>query len=157
MVHYHRGRKHNTVRYWKGVVLMKRSLVSVLVAVLLLTLCASALADTAPYIRYISSGKGVGGSATHTSNSKVYVTQTSNVNTETGATGPKINYGARKTRTTSGSSICGSISVSGYSGSDDASYKSGKKPSSGSTVYLVVQPSKTASTGQWEIAGTWSP
>lgn len=136
---------------------MKRTLCFVLAVLLILVLCGSAFADTTAYIRYISSGKGVGGSATHTSSSKVYVTQTSNVNTETGDTGPKISYGVRKTKTTSGSSICGALSVSGYSGSTRASYASGKKPSSGSTVYLVVQPSKTASSGQWEIAGTWNP
>lgn len=134
---------------------MKKVFSFLLIMALFCTLLTPALAETSPYIRYISSGKAVAGSAVHTSNSKVYVTQTSNVHTETGETGPKINYGARKTNTTRGSNICNAMSVSGYSGSTSASYKS--TPTSNTTIYLVVQPSKSTTTGQWEVAGTWSP
>ncbi len=135
-----------------------KKIVTLLIAIAIIsTIATSALADTAPYIRYQASGKGVAGNATHTSNSKVYVTQTSNVHTQTGATGPKIHYGARKTKTTQGSSICNAMSISGYSGSTSGSYKSGNKPSSGATVYLVLEPATAASNGQWEVAGTWSP
>lgn len=134
---------------------MKKGFGFLIIMVLLCSLFSSALADTSNYIRYISSGKAVAGSATHTTNTKVYVTQTSNVHTETGSTGPKINYGVRKSNTTSGSSICNAMSISGYSGSTSAAYKS--TPDKNTKVYLVVQPSKSTSTGQWEIAGTWSP
>lgn len=134
---------------------MKKKVI-VVVVVLVAVLNINALAETF-YLRYISSGKDVAGSAIHTNNSKVYVTQTSNVNTMDGETGPKIHYGARNSNTTSGSSICYAMSVTGYSGFASASYKSGHTPSNGATVYLIVEPDEAASVGQWEIAGTWSP
>lgn len=134
---------------------MKKVVCLLLIAAMLAAMSVSVLADTTQYIRYIASGKAVAGSATHKSNTKVYVTQTSNVNTETGVTGPKIHYGARKSSTTSGSSICGAMSISGYSGSTSATYNS--SISNGTVVYLVVQPATAATTGQWEVAGTWSP
>jgi hypothetical protein len=136
---------------------MKKSTTILVAGLTMLALSTTAFAATSSYIRYFSSGKAVAGSAQHDSNSRVYVTQESNVNTKTGATGPKMNYGARKTKTTSGSSICNAMSVSGYSGDTSAAYKSGQTPKKGATVYLVVQASKTASTGQWEVAGSWSP
>ena len=134
---------------------MKKGFSFLIMMVMLCSLLVSALADTSPYIRYISSGKAVAGSAVHKSNTRVYVTQTSNVHTENGETGPKINSGARKSNTTKGSSICKAMSVSGYSGSTSASYTS--TPASNTTIYLVVQPSKSTSSGQWEVSGTWSP
>jgi len=126
-----------------------------LIAVLVVFAVSQASADTFNYIRYISTGKGVAGSGTHQTNTRAYVTQTSNVNTVTSSTGPKIHYGVRKTDTTSGPSICGAMSISGYSGSTSALYNT--TVSNNSTVYLVVQPATTATTGQWEIAGTWNP
>lgn len=136
---------------------MKKNMAVFFAAITMLALSTTAFAATAPYIRYLSSGRAVAGSAKHENNTRVYVTQDSNVNTETGATGPKMSYGARKTKTTSGSSICNEMSVSGYSGDTSAAYKSGQTPKKGATVYLVVQASKATSTGQWEVAGSWSP
>lgn len=134
---------------------MKKYIWLLLVVAIFATMMVSAFADVSPYLRYISSGKGVAGSATHTSNTRVYVTQTSNVHTETGETGPKIHYGARKTNTTSGSSICNAMSINGYSGATNATYKT--EPGFGATIYLVVQPATATSSGQWEVSGTWSP
>lgn len=134
---------------------MKKVVCLLLIAAMLTAMSVSVFADSAAYIRYIASGKAVAGSATHTSNTNVTVKQTSNVNTETGEVGPTIYYTARKSNTTSGSSICDTISISGSSGTRSGAYTS--IPTSGSTVYLVVQPATAATTGQWEIAGTWNP
>ncbi len=138
---------------------MKKKWLYLLLALAILVVFVSpAFASSTAYIQYVSSGKAVDNHATHGSASSVSVSQTSNLNTETGdyyGSTDKTNYGVRKTKTKKGSSIAGSMSVKGYSGSTSANYISGV--SNNITVYLVVQPAVAASTGQWEIAGTWSP
>lgn len=134
---------------------MKKVVSLLLIAAMLTVMSVSVFADNAAYIRYIASGKAVAGSAKHTSSTNVTVKQTSNVNTETGAVGPMIYYTARKRNTTSGSSICNTISISSNNVPKSGEYTD--TPNPGSTVYLVVQPATAATTGQWEIAGTWNP
>lgn len=81
------------------------------------------------------------------------VKQVLNVSREGGVAGGQVNYGARKTKTTSGNSIVIVINMTpAMQGTEVSTTYVNNVPQIGEAIYLVVSP-RTSISGGWKING----
>ncbi len=133
---------------------MKKYAVILVAAILVLSLCAVAYADSF-YLRYVSNTSWQKTDSTSTRGTgNALVDQTGNVNTGTGADGGKVRYGTNTTNSTSTNYFTANYTTpAGDTASINPSVSS--SISRGATMYLNLKALTAPPTDQWEIGGYW--
>lgn len=134
---------------------MKKILALVMIAILMLSICATAFAADTFYLRYVSNTKWNPTNSTSTRGSgTAKVAQVTNGNTETGAAGGKVTYGCNTSNSTSSNKFTANYTTS--AGIIRTIYPSvSSSVTSGTKLYLNAKANTAPATGQWEISGNW--